>query len=278
MIFMKKEDIVVVVPIYRPDLSEKEHVSLGRCVEILSEYTIVVVKPESLNIDLVLSKYSLLKVESFPDEYFADLRAYNKMVLDESFYSRFLSYEYMLIYQLDAYVFKDELFFWANKGYDYIGAPWIPQEECFLAKSSRLRLRLNYYYYDLVGSENRKKLKYYNYQVGNGGLSLRKVSKMIEVIRYYSGKISLLLADEQPFYPEDIFLLIELTCRKCRLRKPSFKEALKFSMESNPEWAYNYNEKQLPFGCHAWFHKSYSAFWSQIINTSSTKANCLNVW
>ena len=32
----------------------------------------------------------------------------------------------MLIYQLDAYVFKDELLNWANKGYDYIGAPWLP--------------------------------------------------------------------------------------------------------------------------------------------------------
>lgn len=34
----------------------------------------------------------------------------------------------MLVYQLDAYAFKDELFFWASLGYDYIGAPWMPHQ------------------------------------------------------------------------------------------------------------------------------------------------------
>ncbi len=40
----------------------------------------------------------------------------------------------MLIYQLDAYVFKGEWLFWANQEYDYIGAPWIPWKKEHLKK------------------------------------------------------------------------------------------------------------------------------------------------
>jgi hypothetical protein len=38
----------------------------------------------------------------------------------KQFYERFVAYDYMLIYQLDAYVFKDELDDWSAKGYDLL--------------------------------------------------------------------------------------------------------------------------------------------------------------
>lgn len=46
-------------------------------------------------------------------------------MLTKEFYLRFRQWEYLLIYQLDAYVFQDELMDWCNKGYDYIGAPFL---------------------------------------------------------------------------------------------------------------------------------------------------------
>lgn len=262
---MEKKDIAVLVPIYRSVLSEDEWISLVQCMAVLSEYHIIIIKPKSLNIDLILSKYSLLKVESFPDEYFAGLRAYNKMVLDESFYLHFLNYQYVLIYQLDAYVFKDELLFWANKGYDYIGAPWIPPKRSDLTKKGRCFLLLKYAIYSILNNDKRKQKRMCNYQVGNGGFSLRRVSKMIEITHFYKEKINCYLDDDKPFYPEDVFLLLELTSRKCRLYKPNFKEALRFSIEENPKWGYHYNNKKLPFGCHDWNHKDYLPFWCSII-------------
>ena len=42
---MDKKDIVVVVPIYLPALSEMEAVSLKQCLDILSDYSIVIIKP-----------------------------------------------------------------------------------------------------------------------------------------------------------------------------------------------------------------------------------------
>ncbi len=43
-------------------------------------------------------------------------------MMDNTFYKQFLNYEYILIYQLDAFVFKDELNY-CSQGIDYVGAP-----------------------------------------------------------------------------------------------------------------------------------------------------------
>lgn len=262
---MKKDDIVVIIPIYRSVLTEDEYISLNQCVRILSDYSIVLVKPESLDVSTIISDFSSLSFESFPDQYFVSLRAYNKLVLDEVFYTRFIKYEYMLIYQLDAYVFKDELLFWANKEYDYIGAPWLPWDYSNLTKLGRLKLIVKRNMYAFLCRKKYKSKKYCNYQVGNGGFSLRRISKMLDVVRFYKDRISFFLDDKKPFYPEDVFLLLEVTSCKYRIRRPGFKEALKFSIEENPEWAYDYNKKELPFGCHDWNHDSYSDFWLPFI-------------
>lgn len=265
---MEKKDIVVVIPVYDSRLSADENISLAQCISVLSEYQIVIIKPEKLDASSLVSKYSTIRLESFPDECFASLRAYNKLVLDEAFYLRFQQYDYILIYQLDAYVFKDELLYWALKGYDYIGAPWIPKKKSHLTCGGRSKILLRHYLYDLFNNEKRKLEKYYNYQVGNGGFSLRKISKMITITRYYKEKIDSYLDDNKPFYPEDVFLFLELTSRKCRLYKPGYKEALKFSMEQNPSWSFQYNKGKLPFGCHDWNHEQYSPFWNSIIKPS----------
>lgn len=266
---MEKKDIVVVIPVYRITLSDDEHLSLAQCVAVLSDYQIAIIKPESLDINIITSKYAQLKVESFPDECFAGLRGYNKLVLSDAFYHRFARYQYMLIYQLDAYVFKDELLFWAEKGYDYIGAPWIPPKHSHLTITGRIKLVAIYTLFTIFNDERRKLKKYCNYQVGNGGFSLRKVSKMIEITRFYKCKIDEYMSDDKPFYPEDVFLLLELNSRNYHLKKPKFKEALKFSIEENPLWGYNYNHNVLPFGCHDWNHESYASFWLPIIKNSS---------
>ena len=83
---MEKKDIVVVIPIYKATLTQYEEMSLNQCVKVLANYSLVVIKPTSLDINELLSQYSLLKVENFPDDCFSNLRAYNKLVLSEDFY------------------------------------------------------------------------------------------------------------------------------------------------------------------------------------------------
>lgn len=262
---MDKKDIAVIIPIYLPTLFDTDKTSLEQCLKLLSEYEIIIIKPENLEVK-ELSLYSLSHIETFSDESFVSLRAYNKLVLTEGFYRRFRDYKYILIYQLDAYVFKDELLFWAEKGYDYIGAPWLPWKRRHLSDVGRLRLFWQRLFCKYFNKKAYMSDKYYAYEVGNGGFSLRKTSKMLEVVIHYKDKIDRLLDDNAAFYPEDIFLLHELTDRKFRLKKPGFKEALRFAVEEKPDWVYSYYGKQLPFGCHAWCHKDYYPFWKFFID------------
>ena len=78
--------------------------------------------------------------------------------MSKQFYFRFLpNYKYMLIYQLDAWVFTDNLQEWCDKGYDYIGAPFLS-----IVKKNSPRVIFK--------------------GVGNGGLSLRRIQYCIDVL------------------------------------------------------------------------------------------------
>ena len=45
----------------------------------------------------------------FSDHWFHRVSTYNKLMLSLDFYVRFSAYGYLLVYQLDAWVFSDEL-------------------------------------------------------------------------------------------------------------------------------------------------------------------------
>lgn len=98
------------------------------------------------------------------------LRAYNRMLCRPDFYKKF-STEYVLIFQTDSILFPQspfeiEDFF----GYDYVGAPW----KWYLEADPSFR-------------------------GGNGGLSLRRVEAMKNVLRTYP-------YPRQQQYPEDLYL------------------------------------------------------------------------
>lgn len=260
---MKKEDIVVVIPIYKSTLSSREEQSLRQCVEVLADYPMQFIKPQSLDLSNILSRYPKLGVINFPDVCFDSLEDYNRLVLTDDFYNCFSQYVYMLIYQLDAYVFRDELLIWAEKGYDYIGAPWLPLEHPIKRK---LRYKLKRWYYRLTDNSSQlRRWKYIEYEVGNGGFSLRRIDKMIQITSRYKNCIQQLLDAEQPFYPEDVLLYVEVRAPGFRLRRPSYEEAMSFALETGAAWAYEQMNRQLPFGCHAWYHPDYSSFWSSFI-------------
>lgn len=262
---MDKKDIVVVVPIYLPALSEMEAVSLKQCLDILSDYSIVIIKPENLDLSNIQSQFLLPKVVSFPDRCFRGIEAYNRLMLDVTFYKTFSSYTYMLVYQLDAYVFKDELFFWASLGYDYIGAPWMPQQRKYWRFPSRSVWFVQRCFWSIFYPKNLRRMKYCWFHVGNGGFSLRKISKMIAVTEHYKTIIDKCMADSNPFFPEDVFLLLNTYDKESHLKRPSYKLAMKFAIEQIPAWSYRANGCQLPFGCHNWTHPEMLPFWSQFI-------------
>ena len=70
---MIKEEVAVVVPIYRDQLSEYEEISLRSIVNVLGKYPLVFVKPSSLKLDKVGRLFPQLREENFDATYFANI-------------------------------------------------------------------------------------------------------------------------------------------------------------------------------------------------------------
>lgn len=266
--------VVIVIPVYRDPLPE-EIISLRRCCEVLNRYTMIIVAPEELSLNLyedLWQSYGLsYQVERFASSYFENIAGYNRLLLSEEFYLRFQSYDYMLIYQPDAYVFDDQLYEWCEKGYDYIGAPLVGK---FTDQTFDAAMPM---------------------RVGNGGLSLRRIKVYTD---YFQGKKRVFTSQQivrrislwkKPYtrifvwllmmlgwrntpksvaahwqYNEDDFWSGVLDDSNYALSKPSPLEALSFAFERFPSELYDLTQ-QLPFGCHAWKKYQYDEFWEKYI-------------
>jgi len=229
--------IAVVIPIYKElaDMNEKH--SFWQCTEVLHPYTIILAVPQSLNTSYYEALTDkTLQVQRFDDAYFKDVTGYSKLLTSKCFYQAFTAYQYILLYQLDAWVFKDELAFWAAKGYDYIGAPWLEPPPITSGKKPLFDLSKR-----LVN------------KVGNGGLSLRKIQSHIKWSFWASILFKLLPKNEDMIWT--LFV---------PFKKPKIKEALLFAFERNPERSFELTGQTLPFGCHAW-EKYQPHFWQRFI-------------
>lgn len=277
---------VVVIPVYKDfkDWDQSEIQSFNRCVAILNQHPIYLMGPKKLNWSaLKLALHHKLHVqfsiESFDDAYFTDIAGYNKLLKSSFFYRRFKKYSHLLIYQLDAYVFNDELISWCEKGFDYIGAPWF---DGYLDNSAT----------NFAG-------------VGNGGFSLRNIHTVLNIlpkvefihkclhfldrndsylinnwlrrfIKYSLLRRLLGVKELSSFMKlnytltlnEDGFWGIFVPSVFKKYKVATFEEALRFSFEVNPRFLFRKNNNKLPFGCHAWL-KYDEQFWKEHIKESS---------
>jgi hypothetical protein len=244
---------VVVIPLYKSSLSKNEEMAVKQCLNILRNFKIVAIKPFNLTLENYTFEFD--EVISLDDELFKNIAGYNKLMLLSSFYELFLDYEYMLVYQPDAFVFKDDLQYWCSQGYDYVGAPWLrfggypdlfKKYKTLVLRYIHTKLNIKQPNSTLptdLQSENR---------VGNGGLSLRKVKKFYEicikkqkVIDYYNSR-------PEYYFGEDVFWSVEANRGKKNLKIPGYKIAARFSIENHVDYAMTLIQGTLPFGCHAW--------------------------
>lgn len=262
------EQVAVVIPIYKNELSHYEMISLSQCIKVLHKHPIIIAKPRSLRLT-VLNGYEGIQYMDFDDAYFDSIRGYNRLLLWKGFYGRFFAYEYMLIYQLDAYVFNDQLLDWCRKGYDYIGAPWLrgrPYIDMFKAIKSKLKIYVHTRFnLTQPGTDLPTDIQFEN-KVGNGGMSLRKVHTFYYALDKYMSPTSAYLFRPEHYFNEDVWWSVELNRNKKVLKIPDYKTALFFSFENEPERAFELTGHRLPFGCHAW--NKHLDFWRDKINMS----------
>ena len=262
---MNIREVAVVVPIYRDYLSDEEQISLQSIVEVLGSYPLVWVKPASLRLERVGKMFPQLKEENFDDAFFTDIHAYNTLMLSPEFYERFTAYRYILIAQLDTYIFPDQLQAWCARGYDYVGAPWIVRD-IYRHPLMRLCSAIKKRYCEATGKPNSQVT---GNKVGNGGLSLRKVESHLRVTRQLRHIIAQYLTHRRHhLFNEDVFFALEPNRHGMAFRYPTCAEALRFSFDKHPAYCYKKNGNQLPFGCHGWSKKRMLKFWRPIILTS----------
>ena len=257
-----KEEVAVVVPIYKSVLTPDEALSLQHLRQYLSRYPRFFLAPASLELES-----QDFYVKRFADEYFTDVSTYSALLLSDEFYRAFGNYRYILIYQLDALVFSDQLLDWCAKGYDYVGAAWIvPPAPGFVATPC----------------------------VGNGGFSLRRVEAFLRVLNsktyfqepaeywtnFRAGKSLWQKVRHLPRWllktfrafngarweaarwsrngfsaygpNEDLFWSLRASHYDPDFRIANVDDALQFAFELEPRKCYAMNNYELPFGCHGW--------------------------
>jgi hypothetical protein len=248
---------IIVIPVYKDQLLETEMVSLLQCIKILGNHTICLVAPESLDLSAYDVTGQQVRVERFDAEYFKNISGYNRLLLSLEFYSRFSAFEYMLIYQLDCYVFRDELLFWCEKGYDYIGAPWLFFDKANMTFKENLKLVVKQAYYKYFKKDVQGFQLYHN--VGNGGFSLRNIKKFRSVLASGRTFQEFYGNDTKSLGNEDVFWSFAAP----GIKKPDYKTASKFALDMNVNIGLRYNNGKLPFGCHAWPKKM--QYWKDYI-------------
>ncbi|MDF9795216.1 hypothetical protein OKW21_000479 [Catalinimonas alkaloidigena] len=242
-----KNLVAVVIPFHKSEMSEIEEVSFINNTKILNRYPIYLLLPEGTNADRFLQIAPNIRLLFFHPRYFSSYSAANHFWIQKDLYDYFKQFKFILKCELDSYVFKDELEYWCARNYDYIGAPWIDSKKWIPILQNALH------------SENIifKKIKYVlskrtrskNIFVGNSGLSLRKVS----VFRLVSRLLPLFIPNLEKFsVQEDFIWSFYVASYFSFFNIPDYKEALQFSIETEPRECYRLNNYQLPFGCHAW--------------------------
>ena len=252
-----------------------EKASFCQALKVLTRYDMVIYTHKELNLEIyhnLARQFDKdLRVECFDKNYFSSVIGYNRLCLTVDFYKKVSNYDYMLIYQLDAWVFRDELECWCNKGYDYIGAPWFENWGAY-EKGDEL------------------------WAVGNGGFSLRRIKFFIKflsykfpiscnidfqnglrkfcvsiikslgwhnTINYYIKNVAYHWINEDYFFTNYITLLSKRASLNPVLPTPL--EAAKFSFESSPAFLYMLCDGNLPFGCHAFEKYEFETFWKKHI-------------
>lgn len=252
---------VVVVPVHRLHPTDDEQFSLKRCGNLLGCHPIFIVHPHGLNLEPYFDLLPTATPLPVPAEWMASIRAYNRMMINPAFYAMFERFSHLLVHEPDALVISDQLLYWCEKPFDYIGAPWF---EGFHAAPPDA---------PIIG-------------VGNSGFCLINISAIRSLLdssqRWISRKFILnelsrkLLGRTSRFSFDFLFRafgkagtmggahrLVATNCDTflsnhasvCNLN--SFRiadplSAILFSWEVNPQSCFRLCGRSLPFGVHAW--------------------------
>ena len=270
------KNISLIIPIYKNIPSRYELISFLQSLKILSRYKFSLVIPYGLNVTFYESHLKRLNIfytlEQFNTSYFQNISGYNKLMLSLEFYNRFINDDYILIYQLDSYIFSDDLEKWCHYDYDYIGAPWlyIKNGNPFINGIGNGGLSLR----------NPKELKRYLesdsmrlnikgcWKLYNSYNIIKKIIRIPKILLMMTGyKNNKTFYLEKVEFNEDYIFGFISQHSNNYLKIPTEKMAMQFAFDEYPGIVYELNNLKLPFGCHGWYKLEENIqFWKQYIN------------
>ena len=233
---------IIVGPIYKEQPTITDLLSLRQLDAVAAHnHDVAFVCPESLDTAAYENLVHNARFVRFEDKYFEDTKSYSQLCISYGFYAQFAdTYDYMLIYQTDCWIFRDEIDEWCSEGYDYIGGPILSKYSLWPAFKSPAAVP----------------------QVGNGGFSLRKLSTMTTLTANSWKYRDSFDWDEVEY--EDLFICNIIT-KHYPLDVPNWRTALNFAWDCSVCEIYkrNYTNGKLPMGCHAVFKQI--EFWKNHI-------------
>jgi len=285
---------LIIIPIYKIQIDETEKLSLNQCLTILKKYPICFVTFKELdltNYQTICYNYNIKPIiEYFDKKYFQNgLNGYNELMLSKNFYKRFLEYTYILIYQLDAFVFQDDIEYWCKKDYTFIGGPiFTGYRNCnnnstytgFM--NGGLSLRKTKDMYTLINDNI--KIEYFEQEYEQKNI-LNKIKAIIKIIfgrinnysinkKYKNEDLllsNILIENIKAFNRRPKILKSFLNARETNYNIPNFEETYKFSFDENVEYLFKLSDNKLPSFCHSFHRADKRTFWKQFIDFKTTK-------
>jgi len=270
------ESVCVIIPVYKPQPTNAEILSLQACIRHLISYDCYLIFPEGLDISAYTFIHTSLLLKPVNPLWLASIEAYNSMKLNLSFYNIFRDYSYMLTYELDAYIFSDNLKAANAFKFDFIGAPFFegyweakPDAKPVQGCNSGFSVRNIQSCIRVLSSMNKYRTHWLLYKfflapVRRLRLFLNNITK---------GRYDVFITGKFAFSFDKFHLNEDVVWTEVVPKLfPDFKianpmAALAFSFEYNLPQSLILNGGKLPLGCHAWL--KHPEFWKDYINMGS---------
>jgi hypothetical protein len=237
---LKSDKCAVVIPLYKSIYSENETICVNSALTKFGHWDIFfATHVENTNQPFLIDGKSV-RYSFFKKERFKSINSYSEWLLTFELYSKFINYKKILICQTDAYIVSDEINYWVDKDYDYIGAPW----------HGLVSITPNY---QATPNFNGKEFKLF---VGNGGFCMRDTSGCVNTLLRNSDIVN-------EFHGNEDGLFAFLGIVDPLFKMAPYHDACLFALELLAADTIN-KTKKMPMGFHA-LEKNDFSFWRDII-------------
>lgn len=248
----------IVIPVHQENPTIDEKISFTQCQKVFGKRDIFLVAPSNLNIDIYRSIFPHLKTILLRPELMGSIGAYNKPMISPIIFSHLSSYSHALIHEPDSLVLGDELDYWCNQKLDYIGAPWM--EYCQITHKI-LPKKVGNFGFSLINIKSANAIFSRNHRWYGVSMIIRDLLRGVvkkkrgathKALRACGG--SGLLSNASELFDDHCDIFWSFIVPKIEpwfvIAEP--QQAAHFSWETYPESCYEFCNRQMPFGIHAW--------------------------